>query len=133
RHCVTSPDHTPRCVRGCHEVGTQIRRCDVASLARLRGLCRGTRSEAAPSCSSTVLQQYRSVAVPQRQWKESPQAQEPEAAGLSIVKPCFSIVSTKSMVAPYRYGTLIRSTTTDTPSKSRTSSPSRWRSSKNNW
>ena len=36
------------------------------------------------------------------QWKESPQAQEPVAFGLSIVKPCFSIVSTKSMVAPLR-------------------------------
>jgi len=36
------------------------------------------------------------------QWKESPQAQEPVALGLSIVKPCFSIVSTKSMVAPLR-------------------------------
>ncbi|GAA0242894.1 hypothetical protein GCM10009527_044520 [Actinomadura nitritigenes] len=37
-----------------------------------------------------------------RQLKESPQAQEPDAFGLSIVKPCFSIVSTKSMVAPVR-------------------------------
>lgn len=36
------------------------------------------------------------------QLKESPQAQEPVAFGLSIVKPCFSIVSTKSMVAPPR-------------------------------
>lgn len=36
------------------------------------------------------------------QLKESPQAQEPEALGLSIVKPCFSIESTKSMVAPVR-------------------------------
>jgi hypothetical protein len=36
------------------------------------------------------------------QWNESPQAQEPEAFGLSIVKPCFSIVSTKSMLAPLR-------------------------------
>ncbi len=38
------------------------------------------------------------------QWKESPQAQEPVAFGLSIVKPCFSMVSTKSIVAPMRYG-----------------------------
>ena len=37
-----------------------------------------------------------------RQWKESPQAQEFCALGLSIVKPCFSIVSTKSMLAPSR-------------------------------
>jgi hypothetical protein len=37
-----------------------------------------------------------------RQWNESPQAQEPVALGLSIVKPCFSIVSTKSIVAPAR-------------------------------
>src|SRR5690625_4934046 len=36
------------------------------------------------------------------QWKESPQAHEPPAFGLSIVKPCFSIVSAKSMVAPAR-------------------------------
>ncbi|GAA1747790.1 hypothetical protein GCM10009834_00590 [Streptomonospora arabica] len=36
------------------------------------------------------------------QLKESPQAQEPEAFGLSIVKPCFSMVSTKSILAPMR-------------------------------
>ena len=36
------------------------------------------------------------------QWKESPQAQEPPALGLSMVKPCFSMVSTKSIVAPLR-------------------------------
>ena len=34
------------------------------------------------------------------QLNESPQAQLPVALGLSMVKPCFSIVSTKSMVAP---------------------------------
>src|SRR5262249_13079204 len=34
------------------------------------------------------------------QLKESPQAQDPVAFGLSIVKPCFSMVSTKSIVAP---------------------------------
>ena len=49
------------------------------------------------------------------QLKESPQAQEDVAFGLSIVKPCFSMVSTKSMVAPSRYGALIRSVTTFTP------------------
>ena len=38
------------------------------------------------------------------QWNESPQAQEPVAFGLSIVKPCFSIVSTKSIVAPPQVG-----------------------------
>ena len=36
------------------------------------------------------------------QWNESPQAQEPPALGLSIWKPCFSIVSAKSTVAPAR-------------------------------
>ncbi len=41
-------------------------------------------------------------AAPAPQLKESPQAQEPDAFGLSIVKPCFSIESTKSMVAPVR-------------------------------
>ena len=39
---------------------------------------------------------------PVAQWKESPHAHEPVALGLSIVKPCFSIVSTKSMLAPLR-------------------------------
>ena len=34
------------------------------------------------------------------QLNESPQAQEPVALGLSMVKPCFSMVSTKSMDAP---------------------------------
>ena len=38
----------------------------------------------------------------QAQWKLSPQAQDPVAFGLSMVKPCFSMVSTKSMVAPVR-------------------------------
>ena len=36
------------------------------------------------------------------QWKLSPQAQDPVAFGLSMVKPCFSMVSMKSMVAPIR-------------------------------
>ncbi len=36
------------------------------------------------------------------QWNESPQAHEPVAIGLSIVNPCFSMVSTKSIVAPPR-------------------------------
>ncbi len=36
------------------------------------------------------------------QWKLSPQAQLPLALGLSIVKPCFSMVSAKSIVAPSR-------------------------------
>ena len=49
------------------------------------------------------------------QWKLSPQAHEPLALGLSMVKPCFSMVSTKSIVAPIRYGALIRSVTTSTP------------------
>ena len=46
------------------------------------------------------------------QLNESPHAHEPVALGLSIVKPCFSMVSTKSMLAPPRYGALIRSVTT---------------------
>ena len=40
--------------------------------------------------------------APADQWKESPQAHEPPALGLSIVKPCFEMVSSKSMVAPMR-------------------------------
>ena len=34
------------------------------------------------------------------QLNESPHAHDPVAFGLSMVKPCFSIVSTKSMEAP---------------------------------
>src|SRR5919112_3251324 len=67
------------------------------------------------------------------QWNESPQAQEFVAFGLSIVKPCASIRSAKSIVAPARYGKLIRSTTTSTPPKSLTMSPSSERSSKKSW
>jgi hypothetical protein len=37
-----------------------------------------------------------------RQLKLSPQAQELPAFGLSMVKPCFSMVSAKSIVAPSR-------------------------------
>jgi hypothetical protein len=36
------------------------------------------------------------------QWKESPHAQLPPAFGLSMVKPCFSMVSAKSIEAPSR-------------------------------
>ena len=36
------------------------------------------------------------------QLKLSPQAQELPALGLSMVKPCFSMVSAKSIVAPSR-------------------------------
>ena len=42
------------------------------------------------------------IASETTQWNESPQAQEPVATGLSMVNPCFSIVSTKLMVAPPR-------------------------------
>lgn len=38
----------------------------------------------------------------ERQWKLSPQAQLPDALGLSSVKPCFWMESSKSMVAPSR-------------------------------
>ncbi len=37
-----------------------------------------------------------------RQLKLSPQAHELPALGLSMVKPCFSMVSAKSIVAPSR-------------------------------
>lgn len=36
------------------------------------------------------------------QWNESPQAHEPVALGLSMVNPCFWMVSSKSIVAPSR-------------------------------
>src|SRR3954447_8159493 len=74
----------------------------------------------------------REAVAPQPQ-KELPQAQPLEALGLSIVNPCCSMVSVKSMVAPPRYGALIRSTTTGTPCGVSSTSPSRLRSSKNSW
>src|SRR3546814_10301488 len=43
------------------------------------------------------------------QWNESPHAHDPCAFGLSIVKPCFWIESSKSIAAPSRYGTIILS------------------------
>jgi hypothetical protein len=70
---------------------------------------------------------------PTDQLKLSPQAQLLPALGLSIVKPCFSIVSAKSIEAPSRYGALIRSTTRPTPSNSTATSPSSSRSSKYSW
>ncbi len=36
------------------------------------------------------------------QWNESPHAHEPVALGLSMVNPCFSMESTKSIMAPLR-------------------------------
>src|SRR3546814_11956999 len=54
------------------------------------------------------------------QWKESPQAPEPPALGLSMVKPCLSMLSATSIVAPARYRALLRSTPHFTPP---TSSP----------
>ncbi len=36
------------------------------------------------------------------QWNESPQAQDPPALGLSMVKPCFEMESSKSIFAPSR-------------------------------
>ena len=50
---------------------------------------------------SYVLRTASVLAALIRQLNESPQAQEPVAFGLSMVKPCFSMVSTKSMEAPW--------------------------------
>src|SRR5699024_12109121 len=46
------------------------------------------------------------------QWNESPQAQLPPAFGFSIVKPCFSMLSTKSIEAPSTSGDVIRAADT---------------------
>ena len=66
-----------------------------------RVLCKAEERRACASTSSDE-NAARCVLGVRGQWKESPQAQEPEAFGLSIVKPCFSMVSTKSMLAPLR-------------------------------
>jgi hypothetical protein len=57
-----------------------------------------TRAEPGPPATRELAGGRRALS----QWKESPQAQEPPAFGLSMVKPCFSMVSTKSIVAPLR-------------------------------
>ncbi|CNG09727.1 Uncharacterised protein [Mycobacterium tuberculosis] len=63
---------------------------------------RGTREGRPRATGPWTAPPGRSARVAGTQLKESPQAQEPDAFGLSIVKPCFSIESTKSMVAPVR-------------------------------
>ena len=61
-----------------------------------------------PECRSAGLVRVRVArawaAGRDGQLKQSPQAQELPALGLSIVKPCFSIVSAKSIVAPLEVG-----------------------------
>src|SRR5690606_25472851 len=69
-----------------------------------------------PAIGAGGRRSVREAGRPGGQWKESPQAQEPWALGLSMVKPWAWIRSAKSIVAPVRYGALIRSTTTWKPS-----------------
>ena len=66
-----------------------------------RGLDTRVTTSQAPSCRS-LDHRHRVRWRGLDQWNESPQAQEPVALGLSIVKPCFSMVSTKSIIAPLR-------------------------------
>ena len=64
-----------------------VTRCDRRRLPHApKRMQRGTRMSSAPRGRC--------------QLKLSPQAQEPVAFGLSMVKPCFSMVSTKSIEAP---------------------------------
>ena len=72
---------------------TTRRRAPPAAGARLHRV-----STSQPSCCRRA---HRSAGGLD-QWNESPQAQEPVALGLSIVKPCFSMLSTKSIIAPLR-------------------------------
>lgn len=95
------------------------------------------RCKASLSCFSSAVRSWcaRTCCAPRvvlafYQLNESPHAQEPVALGLSMVKPCFSIVSTKSIDAPSTYGALIRSTINLTPPNSAVWSPSSVRSSK---
>ena len=63
---------------------------------------RTTRSWCAPTCRGRPVSSDAGAApAATPQLNESPQAQDPVAFGLSIVKPCFSMVSTKSIVAPW--------------------------------
>ena len=94
-------------------------RHDVPAWARMRG--HTVVDDAAPASSPAgeirlTVRLAVSRTSPSGQENEPPQAHALPAFGLSIVKPCFSIVSAKSIVAPSRYGTLIRSTITSTPS-----------------
>src|SRR6478609_7510296 len=65
-----------------------------------------------------------SPSAPSSTWKECPQPHEEAAFGLSILKPDSWRPVRKSIVAPWRYGTLKGSTTTLTPSSTSSRSPS---------
>src|SRR5262245_63321486 len=70
------------------------------------------------------LRQWEQPASPSSTWKLWPQPQEPEAFGFSILNPDSWSDSTKSTLAPLRYGALAESTTTVTPKCSEALSPS---------
>ncbi len=65
-----------------------------------------------------------SPSAPSSTWKEWPQPHEEAAFGLSILNPDSCSPVRKSIVAPWRYGTLKGSTTTLTPSSASSRSPS---------
>ena len=92
----------------------EVRKRDIAvteAAAQIATRCTSTWTDwpAQAASSSSLrrsLRSFRPACVgserPGAQWNESPQAHEPVALGLSIVKPCFSMVSTKSIIAPLR-------------------------------
>ena len=70
-------------------------------------ICTGTNlprmgAPVGPGTPSGPVPVARALSQRLRQLKLSPQAQELPALGLSMVKPCFSMVSAKSIVAPSR-------------------------------
>src|SRR5690606_11795462 len=103
---------------------------DQGDVTRQRSYDKGRQRHPTDRVSTACRWRGRPVDDPAPQQNESPHAHEFCALGLSIVKPCASMRSAKSMVAPARYGALIRSTTTSTPLNSVTMSPSSERSSK---
>src|SRR4029078_13532986 len=112
-----------------HAGGTGRRLVPRPAATQRRGTGRGATVDPGQRCPGVLLPAAQRPVL--SQLNESPQAQDPVAFGLSIVKPCFSMVSTKSMVAPCTYGALIGSTVKVTPPNSAVRSPSSDRSSKN--
>ena len=80
----------------------RVRAVSPGPMVRGSAASRSRHAGSAFAAQACGLLDHRRVAARLDQWKESPQAQEPVAFGLSIVKPCFSIESTKSICAPLR-------------------------------
>src|SRR6478735_7394003 len=110
-----------------HEQDSRQSRATAQAIQAIRSglIVSQRRKKAGPGANRSAPDPPEKYRIVSDQWKLSPHAHDPAALGLSIVKPCSEMVSLKSIVAPSRYGTLMSSTITSTPSKSTVLSPSR--------